>query len=801
MRKRFYGSWSQMRFAISADCRRGLRVITEIPDIGVCRIEGHNGIGKSTAIRLLELCTGAQPYEREAMAWRTLREQLVSASVCVTDLAGAQRLEWKIDPARWPSNPEPLGDAVGRIEIDGVSARAADVQNILRVHRLVGHETLTDTLARRVEDAATTVRHWISQTGQGWRRRERLDHLLADVQDQANSYEVSTFHADRRRLDETSARLVDHDGRLQTTNERVEILSHALQLFDQLEDVRGQGPGLEHQLSELDSELSSLNEQRERLDREIGEVAAREQRDEQARNKFAQAQRLFTRREAELRRASDAFSVAARNAGVPADASRVASALRRAQQQLASLTAELPRVNAAPLLAELLHTLASRLREAEQAGLADQRVLAGGTNREPWTVGTLRQLFEAEADRRAAERPSATAEEVEAEIAQSRARVALFADVFEKHAAIAEAERHLATAEQRMNAAAGALPAGTAKALQGLLKRRTTLEDKIRELGARAEQIRQARSLLGGGLTEQVLNQQLTVTCRRAGVEPPRIRGELASAQSQLQHLQTATAAIRTEVGAQQRALDDRVRQIGVAYTSLRAVAWVSPYMEDATAQEPDVESQFVAVSRLVSALDKARGRLEHFTTDVQALADALDRLSAQFRGRASQIGEWAAEVSSWLTSEVHQWFDHEEVRLALFGGGSDIHIDLETMQVSWTLKGQRQTRPLQAFSSGEQALAYTRARLALLDRSESPAENRLIALDEFGAFIAADRMRNLTSYLHDRRLAHPQDQIVVVLPLSDDLRSTPSAGEDNLKAMRREQLRQRGYFAESLAQ
>jgi chromosome segregation ATPase len=789
-----------MRFTIRTDCLRGLRVIDEIPDIGLCRIEGHNGIGKSTAIRLLQLCAGAQPYEREEMAWLTLREQLVSATVRVTELDGARSLEWRVDPARWPTRPEPLGDDVGSVEIDGVPARAEDVQQILQVHRLVGHETLTDTLAQRVQDAAVTVRRWISQTGPGWRRRERLDHMLADVQDHVNSYDVASFHADRRRLDEAATRLTDHSTRLQATGERVEVLSEALRLFDQLEEVRGQGPGLDEELDDLESELSSLGEQRERLDAEIEDVAVREQRDEQARTKFSQAQRLVDRRRSELHNATDAFVQAARDAAMSADTDEAARALQTAQQRLADLTAELPKVNAAPLLAELLRSLAGRLRDAEDAGLADQQVIPGDTGHGSWTVEALRQTFEAEADKRAAEQPSATAEEVEAEISKARGRVAVLVDITAKREAIAEAEQRLTTAERRLNSAAAALPAGTAKALQSLLSRRTTLDGRIRELDSRKEQIRQARDLLGGGLTEQVLNQQLTAACRSVDVEPARIRGELGAAQAQLQRLQTATAAIRAEREAYQKAVDGRVRQAANAYTSLRAVTWLAPHLEAITMGKADLDSQIIAVSCLANALDKTRERLDRFTTDVQAMVDALDRLSDQFRGHASQIGEWATEVNSWLTAEVHQWFDHEEVRQALFGGGRDIQLDLETMQVSWTLHGQRQTRPLQAFSSGEQALAYTRARLALLDRQASRAENRLLALDEFGAFIAADRMRNLINYLHDRRRSYPRDQILVVLPLTADLRSAPSAGDDNLMALRREQLRRRGYFAESLA-
>jgi len=56
-----------MQFRIDADGRRGLRVIGEIPDLDLCRLEGYNGIGKSAAIRLLELCTGYSPTRGRTM--------------------------------------------------------------------------------------------------------------------------------------------------------------------------------------------------------------------------------------------------------------------------------------------------------------------------------------------------------------------------------------------------------------------------------------------------------------------------------------------------------------------------------------------------------------------------------------------------------------------------------------------------------------------------------------------------------------------------------------------------------------
>jgi hypothetical protein len=41
--------------------------------------------------------------------------------------------------------------------------------------------------------------------------------------------------------------------------------------------------------------------------------------------------------------------------------------------------------------------------------------------------------------------------------------------------------------------------------------------------------------------------------------------------------------------------------------------------------------------------------------------------------------------------------------------------------------------------------------------------------LDEFGAFIAYDRLSGLLAYLRERAAQNPSDQVLVVLPLSKD--------------------------------
>ncbi len=87
---------------------------------------------------------------------------------------------------------------------------------------------------------------------------------------------------------------------------------------------------------------------------------------------------------------------------------------------------------------------------------------------------------------------------------------------------------------------------------------------------------------------------------------------------------------------------------------------------------------------------------------------------------------------------------------------------------------------------------------MAALDAATAVAANRLIALDEFGAFIDAVAMERLSGYLLDRHEQHPRDQVVVVLPLRQGMHSRPDPS-DAVAAARWRQLQERGYLAERI--
>src|SRR4051794_2180205 len=99
-----------MQFQFRVRPTGGLRVIDSIPNHRLCWIEGHNGVGKTLAVRLLELATGEQPYELNPAAWRSLRAHLGEAEIIITGLRdgeslAAHRLRVLLTPDDWPEEP------------------------------------------------------------------------------------------------------------------------------------------------------------------------------------------------------------------------------------------------------------------------------------------------------------------------------------------------------------------------------------------------------------------------------------------------------------------------------------------------------------------------------------------------------------------------------------------------------------------------------------------------------------------------------------------------------------------------
>jgi hypothetical protein len=203
---------------------------------------------------------------------------------------------------------------------------------------------------------------------------------------------------------------------------------------------------------------------------------------------------------------------------------------------------------------------------------------------------------------------------------------------------------------------------------------------------------------------------------------------------------------------------------------------------------------RLVRLKRVAESLDT---QLDAARDTLSGLDGALGAWSSDERGpeRETRIGE---AVRRHYEDVLGKEFSGEDIVEAIFDSGAFGGLDLKAMTVNWrTRDGEPRTRPLAAFSSGERAFAYTRTRLQVA--SDNPAKNTLVALDEFGAFIARDRLAQLVAFLEHDVLGVIADEVVIVLPLLRDyereLDQTTGALHDEVAA-RVADLRARGYFA-----
>jgi hypothetical protein len=221
------------------------------------------------------------------------------------------------------------------------------------------------------------------------------------------------------------------------------------------------------------------------------------------------------------------------------------------------------------------------------------------------------------------------------------------------------------------------------------------------------------------------------------------------------------------------------------------------------------VDFEFIAAA----ALEK----VEKIATDIEESAaqirDTWDTVASYLEATARQLAprlassdgprletfsthESLVALQEWAEQELADVLSSDALRRELFDGATKVTIDLEALAVQWrTPDGARRRRPLEAFSSGEQVFAYTRAKLDQLAALKSSAEKTTIVLDEFGAFVARDRFGQLMRYVEDEAVGTAADQIIIMLPWS----GTPlTQGTQEELRSAHEDFERLGYFAVS---
>ncbi|MCM3535026.1 hypothetical protein M3693_12450 [Cellulosimicrobium funkei] len=717
-------------------------------------------------IRLLVLLSGHQPYAHQAAAWRSFKSLVGPTVVTITGLSGPYSIaQVQLTPERWPAEPDgPVGDWVGDLLLDGVPAAASELFAHLDVVHLVGTERLGDTLELQHSRLAAALR--LMQV-----RLRELDDQRADFGAVAEELDaVSPRRAEQEHVELLQVRsdLEFCAARLEELSPRVEDLAHAAGLRALLES--GDAAEQEQRLKELRDELEGAR-------RELAESGAAHEAAVAALTRGSKAQREAAKAERQLR-------------GLSLELDDLA-----ARQE--ALRPRLERAGIDPALERLDEPNADKLsRATEQAATAQRAArfkaaLLSRSEAENDLIDELRIVLDSAIERGLSGLRVAALHDYDVTVVELRDalgqvnNVGTF-DLEELAAANAAASELNDLAEIFRTRTALVVQADKARSNLEGLEQAISGHDELRE------QARLARVRLDAATTKvRSLNMQIGAMTRsglagadvadararvaellaRHGVPEEGLAGDLAQAQVDLAAARSREKELRGAEGrlgdqaARRRVLREQVRARALRDPKHRWLADLAAALgvddgklgegAGAGADWPDATWQALA-----NHLAQVRVAFDDLVRDVGGLESV-----ARTRGTG---GPYRPALRSVIERDALEQFAARPIAEALFDGGEVQRVNFEEQTITWkTRSGEIRTRPLDAFSSGEQALGFMRAKLEQV--AAKRVQNRLIFLDEFGAFIAADRRRPLAELLTNDDLLGLADHVVVVLPLQAD--------------------------------
>lgn len=786
-----------MRFEIEASPTGGLRIIDEIPYVGpICQIEGRNGVGKSVALRLLELCSGAQPYDADQHSWATLKSQLGAMVVVrALGLVGDQSIEWRLNPSMWPDRPEPVGAWLGTVTIDDQQASLEEAHGLIRIIHHSGDLTLEGTIRQRIGRDRNAVRGLLDRfTDREREIGERLDELRRDL-DRAD---LKDLRALQSALDDARVWVAEAAQAVEAVRSQHASTQRALSLREQQQRLVDDVPVLEARERQLDAEIQEARDRVSQVEARYDELRSQRRRDEAVVQEIETIEKLLKTRTKRAENARERAAHLAAQTRLPADANQVATELASSREGRERLVYELDLIDATPRIRQLADELSARLATARAQELEEQVIAR--IQKAPVTVGELRKGVKVRRAEISDYQPEPPAAALEEEIRNLEFRVASLSALEESLRKVESTQRLVKQAQEQLTSLTSQLPAKEAAEYREIEEELSSVRSQHLTLVERRAVIRgQMTEIVGGGAGEGAREladllgvlgvdaSDLDALSAERGLELERSLGEQAKAASALTEAHRRWQLARAEFDQAIAILEG-----GDDHGWLRTDELMLPHSTLTDEENGHRLRQLEkAAQALQQGIDSARETLRGIDGGLRAWQE-LDRFGE--RGGAFAVG-----VRKHYERVFGREFSSPAIVNAIFDDGEFGSLDLDSMVVTWkTDKGELRARPLAAFSSGERAFAYTRTRLQSIERR---AKNTVVALDEFGAFLARDRFEQLLTFLKDEVLGPIADEVIIVLPLSRDyeaeLQDTHGKLHDEF-VTRVDELNARGYFVRS---
>ena len=507
-----------------------LRVIGSLPDARLAMLEGLNGIGKTLAVRVLQLCTGTMPYDPRSPAWESLREGLGEVEVEVADLAGAASIKWSANSADWEADhgPIPHDSWFRSITINGLSATLDDVRQIISVTRLAGDEELTDTFASEAEAHASAVQRWSSRhAGPGEGPLSRLERSAEDARELLTSVSIEMLQDLRSEANSASEDLVEKRETARQLQSYRGQTQEASDLLQQLREMRSQAPEVAIKLAEVDDLIKQKQKEQEKAQQDVTRLAAQVGRTEPLERELRNAERTLLRNSGKLAAASRRAAHQAAGLNVEPEVGAVVTLIHQLEQRESELLEWQQELDKAPAMISLLGNLGQELAVAESSGLGDQLAVDYSDLGIHLTVSQTRAGMRARQGHLEDQPPPPQAREASQELAKIKRLLAGAEALRQKLEEVVRFGRLVDKNEDRVEKALQAGAGGeAAQALQRASSRRRECDQALLELAARRAALAQRLGISSDGTSEQALSKQLDGLLQRLKVSRDQIEEE-----------------------------------------------------------------------------------------------------------------------------------------------------------------------------------------------------------------------------------------------------------------------------------
>lgn len=749
---------------ITTDSRSSgsLSVLPEIPNLPTVLIEGRNGIGKTVLVRLLELIAGTQPFDGQAKSWLSLRDRLGSTTVTLTRLRDDQSLEVQFTPEAWPTLSVPLeiGEWLANVTIDGKPAAVADAQALLWVERFAGNEDLDRTLRRRLGIYADRVA----------RTQRQVAATLSTVTELLGPLTEQMRPLDPTRLRKQQAELVaaeKHDGDVRHQHSeaigRHEAILSAVNSADRVAAASKPTDELARRRSELQEELAAAAQERDAAQSSVDDAGERLARAGDAQSALADAERIQRHRAKRLRKLTSAAERQARQLHIKPDRDEARTLRDDAREQIAALRTQRAALDSTGQTAKLIDRLDGLLVATDAEGLDEQELAVIDQRR--YSVRDVHDGIRARADELRGRPLPSELQSIDRALVEAQRRGArlntlqqTLDDLARQQELLNDADREVATALAR------AKTAGTLdEAFRADAKQLGQLEERIDQLGRDLAAVYEQMGLQGGQSLEDA-RDDLQAALSALALDDP---ADLAAAEAAARlAVEQATTLVNTTIG-QTAALRRTVTVMQATIDGVLSTLSNDPLWGWLATQHPG-GTPSGALDRFEQSRERLL-RLEQRLDDADRLLDGFHVVADAALEHDAMIGDTPRVIAlrRVLGEELRSFLDTPAIRDALFDGAELIDVDPLAGELTVQSADGPTTRPLQSFSTGEQAFAFTQARIRELEPPSQP--NRLLVLDEFGAFVAADRLPALIEFLADETLDTLCDQVLVILPLQID--------------------------------